>query len=536
MNNILTALVMLSLPMQISFSQDGSQHILDVRHFGAKGDGNALDTKAIQRAVDSCGVSGGIVVFPPGRYLTGSIELRSNVAIEIQRGATIFGSPSIADYFERVPALKSYNNSFQRHSLLYAERQKNISIFGDGTINGQGSNFKVLTKERPARYMNRPYVIRFVECTNVSIRDITMESSGSWMQHYLACDGLMLRGLKVMNHANLNNDMMDIDGCRNVVISDCTGDTDDDAITLKSTSERVTQNVTITNCILSSHCNGIKAGTESTGGFRNITVNNVIIRPSVEKNVRSGEPGGISGISLEVVDGGTMEEVAISNVVIDGPDVPIFVRLGNRGRKHWEGAEKPGIGSMRNISLNHIEAHNVKWTGCSITGLPDHQIDGITLSDIRISYPGGVESMPDVAPAELPEQYPEATMWGTLPSYGLFVRHVRNLHVRGLEMSTSTADMRPAMVFADVVESSILDSHFQMSAANMSAIVLNGVNGLTMSGSGLRGTAQSLLKLVGEGCSAIVVTGNALRAASQVCDPPAALGSVVRASNNDMKR
>jgi len=313
-----------------------SSYNIYVTNYGAKGDGVTLDTKAIQKAIDECPLEGGTVIFSPGKYLTGSLELRSNIEIYISAGALILGSTDIGDYFEKQPELKSYNDAFLRHSLFYGERLKNITIRGDGIIDGQGSYFKVTTKVKPDRYRNRPFIIRLIECENVRVENVTLQNSAMWMQQYLACTDLIIRGIRVINHANQNNDMMDIDGCKNVIISDCIGDTDDDGIVLKSTSPHITENVLINNCIISSHCNAIKIGTESTGGFKNISVSNIIIKPSRSEKVIYGYPYGISGITLTNVDGGILEGIAISNVMMDGPVVPIFLRLGNRARKHTE--------------------------------------------------------------------------------------------------------------------------------------------------------------------------------------------------------
>jgi polygalacturonase len=247
----------------LSFAEPGTR-IFNVVDFGAAGDGATMNTAAIQRAVDACAVQGGTVLIPPGRFLTGSIELKSNVELYIQQGATLLGSTHLADYTEHTPALRSYNDAFLKHSLFYAERQSNIALRGEGVIDGQGGSFAVVSNEKPAKYRNRPFIIRFIDCTGITVEGLVLQNSAMWMQQYLACENVRIRGIRVYNHANKNNDMMDIDGCSNVVISDCIGDTDDDGITLKSTCERITQNVTITNCVLSSHCNALKTGTEST--------------------------------------------------------------------------------------------------------------------------------------------------------------------------------------------------------------------------------------------------------------------------------
>jgi polygalacturonase len=439
-------------------------HEIYVKDFGAKGDGISLDTKAIQSAINKCAEEGGTVFFSPGKYLTGSLELKSNVDIYLTNGARILGSTNLKDYVERQPELRSYNDAFLKYSLFYAEKVKNISIRGEGIIDGQGSSFKVTTKVKPDRYKNRPFIIRFVECENINIENITLQNSAMWMQQYLACTDLVIRGIKVFNHANQNNDMMDIDGCKNVIISDCFGDTDDDAIVLKSTSPRITENVVINNCVVSSHCNAIKMGTESTGGFRNIAISNIVVKPSKMEKVIYGTPGGTSGITLATVDGGILEDVTISNIVINGPEVPICLRLGNRARKYSDEVPKPGIGVFKNVIINNIIASNVKSIGCSITGIPGHKIENVSLSNIKINFGGGIKKNDyKTEVAELEENYPEGTMWGNLPAYGFYIRHAQGIRFNDVNISFEENDERPAVILDDVDDLKIINLNAMVS-------------------------------------------------------------------------
>ncbi len=441
---ILLLLVYFTLFAQTNF-------VFNVTDFGAKGDGLSLNTKSIQTAIDNCALQGGTVIFPSGKYLTGSLVLKSNVNIYLSPGSVILGSTDIKDYQPHKPELNSYNDYFLEYSLFYSEHSTHISIQGGGTIDGQGSAFKVITKKKPDRYRNRPFIIRFVECNDISIENISLRNSAMWMQQYLACQNLTIRDVNIFNHANQNNDMMDIDGCKNVVISGCNGDTDDDGITLKSTSLRITENVTISDCIVSSHCNAIKIGTESTGGFRNIVISNMVVKPSSVEKVIFGSPAGISGITLGNVDGGILERVVISNITIDGPELPICLRLGNRARKYKDDAPQPGVGRFKDVSLNNIVADNVKSIGCSITGIPGHFIENISLSNIRINFSGGVNKA-DIK-SEIPEledSYPEGTMWGILPAYGFYVRHAKNISFNNIQLSYSVSDARPSIIGIDV--------------------------------------------------------------------------------------
>lgn len=509
--------------------------LFNVRDFGAKGDGVTLDTRAIQSAIDACGSTGGTVIVPAGVYLTGSIELRSNTEIHVAAGATILGSTNLADYVERIPVFKSYNNTFLKYSLFYAERQSNITMTGRGTIDGQGAAFKVLTNKKPEKYMNRPYLLRFVECTNVTVESVTLKNPASWTQHYLACDGVLLRGLTVLGHANKNNDMMDIDGCRNVIVSDCTGDTDDDGITLKSTSERITENVTISNCIVSSHCNAIKTGTESTGGFRNIVISNIVVKPSAVTTTMSGKPKGISGIALTLVDGGTLEGVSISHVVMEGPEVPIFIRLGNRARKFWEGAAQPGIGTLKDVTIDDVTARSSGATGCSITGLAGHPVENVALTNIRLDVAGGIRERPEVAIPEKEDEYPEATMWGTLPSYGLFLRHIDGIRIAHFSVTSRKPDARPVCILQDVANANVEAFEADLMPGSDAAMILDNVRNLTLTGSVFHGSADALLRLTGNANARLSITGNDCEGIPRICLPRQDQATIIEASNNRLR-
>ena len=424
----------------------------NVTRFGAVGDGENLDTEAIQSAIDACTkAGGGTVIFPAGNYLSGTLMLRDHVNLHLQEGATLLGSTNPEDYPEIKTRLRSYYEGIALQSLIFGEDLSHVSITGKGTIDGQGEAFIVTSNKKPDRYLNRPYIIRMIACKNVQLKDIYMRNSAMWMQHYLACENLTVTGIKVYNHANQNNDMIDIDGCRNVIISDCYGDTDDDALTFKSTSKHSCENITVTNCILSSHCNAIKCGTESTGGFKNFTISNCVIMPSANYDPILGKRNGISGISLEIVDGGVMDGITISNISMDGPEVPIFIRLGNRARKHFPEAETPAVGQLSNVLITQVIARNTGKTGCSITGIPGYPVRNIKLSKMILEFAGGVKDPVD--PCDVPELedlYPEATMFGELPAYAFFIRHAEDISLSDITATTLDPDMRKPFLTQDV--------------------------------------------------------------------------------------
>ncbi|VAX25408.1 hypothetical protein MNBD_IGNAVI01-1822, partial [hydrothermal vent metagenome] len=199
-----------------------------------------------------------------------------------------------------------------------------------------------------------------------------------------------------------------------------------------------------------SHCNAIKMGTESIGGFKNVTISNIVVKPSESKTKIYGFHGGISGITLGLVDGGILEGVLINNIKIDGPQVPIYLRLGNRGRTIRKGMEKPKVGVFKDVSINNIIATNTGQIGCSITGLQSHPIENVSLSNIQITFKGGITEKIDPNVPELEDHYPESTMYGILPSYGFFVRHVKNITFSNIDLRLENEDVRPDYIFEDV--------------------------------------------------------------------------------------
>ena len=524
-------------------SQPGSY---DVTQYGALPDGKTVNTASIQAAIDACTASGGgVVSFPSGAFLSGTLYLKSHVHLRLEQGATLLGSTDLADYPVNHCAYPSRSDEYTARALLWAEGAEDIGITGAGTIDGQGSAFrdrkaspeemaettKALEQEGrytpQARYFSRPYIIRFITCRNVFVEGVHLRNSPMWMQHYLDCDFVTLRGLNVFNHGSSNNDMVDIDGCRNVIVSDCFGDSDDDALTLKSTGARATEHVTITNCILRSHCNAIKAGTESAGGFKDIAISNCVIQRSAVEGGAGGRREGLAGIALEVVDGGTLERVSISNIVIEGTSAPLFMRLGNRGRAPKTAAPKPAVGSFHDVSVSNITATGAGKQGCSITGLPGHCIENVNLSNIHITFAGGGSS--DDTRAEVPEvedKYPECTMFGPLPAYGFYLRHVNNLHMSNVDFHYSTPDTRPALA-ADDVRDLLVDSLRAQTEPNaLAQMTFTRTCGALITG--CAPTAVQTLLFLGDACESVRLLNNDLTRVSKPCSlapgtPPSAV-------------
>ena len=433
----------------ISMHMNASEY--NILSFGAIADGKTVCTKAIQDAIDKSSKEGGKVIIPPGNFVTGTLFFRNNTTIVLEKESRLLGSDQLDDYPKVKVDFRFWGDVWTYQSLIIAHNVENITIEGQGTIDGRGSAFPTLTKKKPDRYRNRPYVLWVAGCKNVLVKDIELRNSAMWMQSYIRCEKLRIEGIRVFNHSNKNNDLMDIDGCKDVIITRVVGDADDDGITFKSTTDRISENIIVSDCIISSHCNALKFGTETTTGFRNVTITNCIIRESEVKKAVTGEPQGICGIALEIVDGGVMENITISNIVIDGPRVPLFVRLGNRARKHYEEAPTPPVGAIKNVLLTNITGKASGPIGCSITGIPEAKVDGITLSNSRFICTGGIHD--DLSEKKVEEQcdlYPESSMFGVLPAYGLYVRHVNNVILQGLSFHLNTPDSRPVILCDDV--------------------------------------------------------------------------------------
>lgn len=432
--------------------------------YGAKNDTTVLSTKSVQQAIDDCSrAGGGRVLVPTGNYKIGSIELRSNVHLHLECGATLFGSTRLEDYRPMKSDYVSLRTQMTTIQLLYADNVRNICIDGYGTIDGRGRAFKKLSWNDEG--ITRPHLLRIIRGEDITIRDVTLKNSGCWMQHYLACDRLLIDGIKVFNRNNYNNDALDLDGCHEVIVANMMADSDDDAITLKSTSPRLCENIRISDCVVSSHCNAVKLGTETNGGFRNINISGIVIKPSSDQQEKFfGQWRGTSAISLEIVDGGVMQNVNVSDITVEGTESPIFIRLGNRGRGYKFQSVENGVdpmleslipidhvGRIDGVHLDNIQIRHAGAMGCSITGLPDHPVENVWLSNISLHHKGGVTQadLPAINEAladEKEKEYPEATMWGNLPAKGFFVRHAGNVQFQNIQIQTEQPDVRPDFV------------------------------------------------------------------------------------------
>lgn len=471
----------------------------DVRHHGAKGDGTTLDTAAIQRAIDAAAAAGeGSVVFPPGRYLSGSIVLKSNVTLELAENAVLLGSTDLAHY-QRLNFI----------ALVLANGQRNVAIRGRGVIDGQGRFFGA-AHPMPAtggpmpdaHEAVRPVLLNFRECSQVRVEGVTLRDSGCWVQLYRDCDDVRIERVTVRSIAALTNDGIDIDGCRKVVIRGCDVDSGDDGICLKS-SRRMCDDVLIERCRVRSSCNALKFGTASHVGFRNVICRELEIYDTY-----------LSAIALEIVDGGVLENVRISRVTITTTSNALFIRLGHRG-----GAAP---GTIKGVLISNVTAsipdrprqEMTKFSGpwrhrcqtmvpASITGLPGHPVRDIELRNWTLTY-GGAAGKGEKPPADLgrvPEhvdRYPECTMFGPLPAWGLYARHVEGLTFDHPIVRVKGRDDRPALVFDDVRRLKLHDVAIEHDQRTGSFVVLNDVIGGHVSGTATKLAAAGRIELRGE--------------------------------------
>lgn len=417
-------------------------NIFNVCENGVICNSDNVQTSEIQNVIDMLKDKGGVVYFPKGKYITGTLMLHSDITLYLDNGAEILGSYISSDYDgDYIGAIEA--PSFSR-CLIYAENCRNITFKGNGTINGRSVTFED----------GRPMLMRFVNCINVEFEKVNLKNAGAWGVHFIACEDIRINKVTLDSRVNSNNDGFDFDSCKNVFISDTRINSTDDSICLKSTKSFQGENFVITNCILSSDTAAIKLGTSSFSGFKNIVMSNCVI-----KNCPMGT------IKLIMVDGGILENVNISNIVMDNVGSPLFIRTGKRNMKFDTPAEMdydtlgtPGegdVGIIRNIMISDIQANVTvdkrDRTPIMIAGLKDSPIENITLRNIRASFPGGGTA--EEAQREVPEdesRYPEQWFFGTLPAWGIYARHVRGLEIDKVMLTLKNEDERNISIFEDV--------------------------------------------------------------------------------------
>lgn len=429
---------------------------INMQDFGAKPDGKSDNTSLFQKAIDECTLTGGgTLVVPAGRYLIGPIFMKSNVALCLEQGAVLLGNTDITVYHNMFAKIEGSKIP----ALIYGENIENVSITGHGKIDGQGGHSNFQLGDDSQSSVSRPILLYFKNVRGIHVSDVSLHNSAYWVQKYEACDNVLIHGIKVYSHTNFNNDGLDINGSKNVRISDCFIDTDDDALCFKSESGiySLCENITVTNCILRSNCNGIKCGTGSMMGFKNITISNCVIYKASEDNRRhwkdkfpwmgiTSDKTVIAGIALECVDGGEMEQISIMNITMKDVQTPIFIRAGDRKR-----VSPDKISTIKNIQISQIMAVSESLLASSITGIPESRIENVSISQVKIISPGGTNQEYQPSVPEKRAGYPENRMFGNiLPASGFYVRHVDNICFHDVKIQTRLPDKRPSFYMDDV--------------------------------------------------------------------------------------
>ncbi|AKC82972.1 hypothetical protein IMCC26134_09635 [Verrucomicrobia bacterium IMCC26134] len=416
--------------------------------YGAKADGNTLNTTAIQNAIDICAYrGGGTVLLSAGDYLTGALELKSGVIIEIAKGCRLLGSTNLVDYTVRTPKRPTVMSVNYKVSLalLYAEGVEKVGIRGPGTIDFQGGRKYFTTKPGAAFSDERPFGIHIIDSKKILVENISLKDSSSWMQSYLNCEDLIIRRMKVENHANDTNAGLTIDGCRRVIVRDTYLNSASDAFSLKGASFRPTEDVLVDNCTFYSAGAAFKIGDDTQGDFRRIYAKNLKLG-GVPLDLRSsaGHEAG-SGITLATIDGGTVEDVLIRSAVIERSRAPIFLRVGNRGRV-MPGMPRPPAGTLKHVVIEDISGLSNFRQGSLIAGVKEGLVQDLVVRRVKLGMEGGGSAdMTGTAVDENENGAADAGQFSPqgLPAYGFYLRHAAGISFSGISITPTAPDARP---------------------------------------------------------------------------------------------
>ncbi|HET9571676.1 MAG TPA: glycosyl hydrolase family 28 protein [Bacteroidales bacterium] len=420
--------------ISLFFCTIGYAKDFDVTNFGAIADGKTVNTLAIQKTIDECSrQGGGLVRFPKGTWVTGTILLKDNVRLFLEEEAILSGSLDINDY-QLVEGFRDGRGSSMGYALIGAKDAKNTGITGKGKINGNGK--PLLEKNGRSK---RPFLVRFIRCSNVLVSEVSMEGPAAWTMHFFECNKVTADKVVIRSRGLGNNDGIDIDCCNSVIVKDCDIDSGDDAICLKTTGPLPCKDIEVFNCKINTGQGAFKLGTESMGNFENIKFHDCAVQ-----NTR--------GIKIFSVDGSHLRNLRISNIAIENATLPLLIRLGARLKTFREGDVKKPVGSIQGVVIKNVMVKNATQMAILISGIPDQRIKNVSISGIKVSLPGGGTA--EDAKMILPENeadYPEITMFGkVMPAYGMFIRHAEQIKIKDVEIKLDKADERPSISSMDL--------------------------------------------------------------------------------------
>lgn len=495
----------------IGYAQSTNFTITD---YGAKADGVTLNSPFIQAAIDACAASGGgKVIVPAGKFLTGTIALKSRVTLHLQKDAFIVGSTNVNDYQNLDPFTDGLGVDVG-YALVVAVDQHDIAIEGEGAIDGQGKQLRevqIATDTRPEaqRWGRRPFLLRVVRCTNVKVQGVKLMFAAAWTSHYFQCNRLHIEDVKITSYGVPHNDGMDIDGCKDVVITSCDIESGDDALCFKTTSSTMAcRDITVTNMRLKSGHGAIKMGTESMAPFENIKISNCYIY-----NTNNG------GIKLLTVDGAHLRNVEISDITMVNVKTPILLRLGSRLSVFRKGKDtQQPTGTFENVIIRNVKAEasaNAQLkppSGILITGVPGHYITNITLDNISIRLAGGgTASHARQAVPEAIDKYPEVKTFGPLvPAYGIWARHVKGLKLNNISFVLDSNDVRPAFICEDGDDITLTNWNIPATTGAEAVIRLEQVNSAQIRNNRVKGKAAAFVLVEKSNGSNIKVEKNRL--------------------------
>lgn len=494
--------LLVSLFLLAAFTNFVKAADFNILKYGAVGDGTTLNTTAIQKAIDACYQSGGgKVIFPVGRFLSGTIVLKDNITLHFEKNSVLLGSTDLKDYRNLDPFTEGLGIDVG-WALLVAVDAKNIGLEGEGIIDGQGSAIKekhILTDKRPEgeRWGLRPFLVRIVRCDGVKVTDVTLKYAGAWTSHYFQSRNLHIENVKIQSVGVAHNDGIGIDGCQDVVIKNCDVVSGDDALVFKTTSSKMAcKNIVVTGLRLKSNQAGIKMGTESMAAFENIKISDCHIYDT--KN---------GGIKLLTVDGAHLRNVEITDITMEEVRTPMLFRLGSRLSVFRKNSDtKQNTGTFENVVIKNVKANasaNAQLmppSGILITGVPGHYITGLTLENIEISLAGGgtAEHARQVVP-EAVDQYPEIKTFGPrVPAYGVWARHVKGLKLKNVKFNLASNDLRPAFICEDGIDVEVLDWKLPETTGAESIIRLENVKNANIKNVSGNVSAKKFVLLEGE--------------------------------------
>jgi polygalacturonase len=494
----------------------------DITKYGAVGDGKTLNTIFIQKAIDECNKSGGgKVIFPAGKYLCGTIVLKDNVILQLNKDALLLGSTNVEDYQNRDPFMDGLGVDVG-WALVVAVDAKNIGIEGEGAIDGQGSKLKaqqILTDTRPEgqRWGRRPFLLRVVRCEGVNVKGVSLYYSAAWTSHYFQSKKITIENVKIVSVGVAHNDGMDIDGCQDVRIKDCDIESGDDALCFKTTSSKMAcKGIVISGMRLKSNQAGIKMGTESMAPFEDIKISNCHIYDT--KN---------GGIKLLTVDGAHLRNVEISDITMTEVRTPMLFRLGSRLNVFRKGQDtKQETGSFENVVIRNVKAKAADSaqlkppSGILITGVPGHYITGLTLENIEIDLlgTGTVENSRQAVP-EAVDQYPEIKTFGPIiPAYGVWARHVKGLKLKNITFRIKNNDLRPVFICEDGKDIELSGWNIPATTGAASLIRLENVDGAKINNNTVKGESEIFVRVEGAGSKAVQVTKNKIKGIKKIID------------------